>query len=410
METLLQNIHSKVGENGTPIKKIPARARKDLKSAIKKLRESDHNISNTLLLRTYIASGETIDAKIISTETITAALPFKDILKNTKKLSKKEEIVDAAALFQSILENLSKSKTIKTAKPIVTCICKWQKWVKSFNGSLTEKTEETIFTLINQVVSVIAPPPNLADKTFVKYKNLINPLFEILFDLTLKSKFYGTYVLFIKGVNNIANKYPSLIINNLLSSDRFIKDVENIRERMLTLLEHQILQGNSEKINELYRNMRKTSCCDLDTPFRERLKIIWDTKGAVLDENTQLVIKNILFDEPLVQKKFESFSQEGSSCIRQLATTLINAWEARNDGPRAMDAYNLLSSVLKKYFNLWLSTNVGEITFYNRTAHEPFEEKTIAENAKIIIIRPWVEWQSPEKKTILIKALVKEKE
>jgi hypothetical protein len=410
METLLQNIYSEIGENRTPIKKISAKAKKELKAVLKKILESDQNVSNALLLRASVATGEAIDKNIITTKTIINALSLQDTLRYAKKISKKEEIVDAAALFQAIRDDLSTANTIKAAKPVVTCISKWQKWIHCFNGSLTAKTEEALLDLVNQVVSIIPSPKYLTDKSLSKYRNLINPLFEILFDLTVHSNFYSTFILFIKSVNNIASKYPSILINELLSNNRFIKDTEKITEILLTHLEQLILQGSKERINELQQNIRKISFCDLDTPFKQRLRIIWDTKGATFDEDIQLVIKHVLFDEPIVQQRFESISQEGKSSIRHLATTLINAWEACNDSPRAMDSYNLLSSVLKKYFNLMLSKNVGETAYYNRIAHEPLNEKSIADNTGIIIVRPWVEEQTQEKKIILIKALVKEKE
>lgn len=128
--------------------------------------------------------------------------------------------------------------------------------------------------------------------------------------------------------------------------------------------------------------------------FIKNLQRIWNSQGATLNEDTQSAIKNILFGEPIVQKTFELIKEEDSSGVRQLATALISSWEARNDGDRALDAFNLLSSIAEKFFNLKLGGDVGAIVNSNKVAHEALDGIVLPDNIKVQIIRPWVEWET----------------
>jgi len=411
MDNLSQSIYLKVGEVGTPLKKISLSEKKELKVTMKKFLDAEYNIPDNFLLRAYIASGLPIDKKLITFQVISSALSFKDILKNANKLSKKEELIDASALFQSINKSLLKTKSTKIVRPIINFTNKWVNKARFFNMQLTNKTEESIIATVNQLTINIPTPKNLNEKTLVKYKKLINPLFEILFELVSKSKSYDTYILFLQGINNIVKKFPSLFINELLSNDKYYEKLQIFEKNLLKESEYQILQGHSDKIEEMNKSILESPFSDIHIIFKEGVENVWDTQGATLDGISQSKIRNILYDEQSYIKPFEMSSRTSiSSSIKQLATALISSWDARNEGTLAMDSFKLFSSVAEKYFNLKIGGKVGELTSFSRIAHEPLRNAEISENTEIVIVRPWVELKEPGGKTILIKALVKEKE
>lgn len=126
IEQLLQNISSKIGENCTPLEKLPLKDKKGLNTALKQIQSIEHNIQDPTLLRCYLSSNESVKPHLITSTTITNALDLKDILKYANKLTKKEEIIDSANFFQSISETLIKTRSHpKNIRPIVTCLLKW---------------------------------------------------------------------------------------------------------------------------------------------------------------------------------------------------------------------------------------------------------------------------------------------
>ena len=156
---------------------------------------------------------------------------------------------------------------------------------------------------------------------------------------------------------------------------------------------------------EMDRIIENSQSSYINNSFKDNLKRIWERHGAILDEDMQSAINDILFEKPIMNKSFDLASDEHSSSVMHLATTLISSWEARNDGPNAMEAFNLLSSVAKKYFNLKLG-DVKEETNFNSIAHEHLNNMMLSNRDIIRIIRPWVEWEGPDKRNVIIKAVV----
>jgi hypothetical protein len=87
----------------------------------------------------------------------------------------------------------------------------------------------------------------------------------------------------------------------------------------------------------------------------------------------------------------------------QLASSLLSAWSARLEGPKAEIAFEELTSTLRQFFSLELRGTVGEIVEYNPRLHE-----LPAQNMKrkyVRIDRPWVEIHQGQN-AVVIKALV----
>ena len=406
----IQDIISKTGVNGTSIKKLTSAEKKELNISLKELHHTLHDIPDDFLLRAYLAVGEPINQGIKSVENLSKTLNLNDILRYAKNLSKKEAIIDAGDLFQAISDGIKQNKSAKIIKPIINNILKWGRWVESIDGKLTEVTEKNIIIVIKELISLITKPKSLDDKIIRKYKNLLQPLLEILFNIALKSKSYETYILSLEVVNNIISSFPSTIVNDLISNDSLTTKITVIKENIFKETQQQVLIGNVEKIRKMYRIIRGISFFDINVAFKEALQNIWENQGAVLTEDMQAEIKYILFGAPISQKIFKISEAEVDISIKQLATALISAWEARNAGPLALNSFNIISSVAQKYFNLKLGGDVGNANNFNKIVHEPLQNRPVDENAQIIISRPWVEWEGPKRKEIIIKALIKPKD
>ncbi len=89
----------------------------------------------------------------------------------------------------------------------------------------------------------------------------------------------------------------------------------------------------------------------------------------------------------------------------QLATVLLKAWSARNDGQSSSETYEQLAWVLEQFFSLRLRDWVGEKQEYDPRFHE-FEPGG-APTSMVEVIRPAVEGLGPAEAGMVIKALVK---
>jgi len=89
----------------------------------------------------------------------------------------------------------------------------------------------------------------------------------------------------------------------------------------------------------------------------------------------------------------------------QLASVLLKAWAARNDGQSSKETYEQLAWVLEQFFSLRLRDCVGERQEYDPRFHE-FESGE-APTSKVEVTRPAVEGLDPAETGMVIKALVK---
>ena len=408
MENLVEDISEKAGLSGTPLTKIPLKDKKRLKDSLTTLQQIPHDIADELLLRAHLLSGDKPSANIKSAETIANALTLKDVLRNANKLTENTLITNGENLFTAIKLIINPSQKVKlnqtTIKSIIGYTQKWLEKAVLTQSRLTDKTEDSIIALINELSLRIVPPKNLDDKVLRKFTFFLYPLFKILFGVAAQSSSSQTSLLSYQTTAKMIKKFPSLIVNNVLANESLSNDLETFKQTILKSAEGVISNGNLEQLREFNRMIDET--LNMRELFIERIRKIWDSMGATFNQDIQLYIRNIIFDEPIAYKSFELTNEDEKSNINQLAGALISSWEARNDGPLALDSFRLLSSVAEKFFYLKIGGHIGVLVSYNKSAHEAIGNTVIHENAKVQIVRPWVEWNGKERR-VLIKALVK---
>ena len=408
MENLVEVISEKAGLAGTPLTKIPLKDKKRLKIIFTTLKQIPHDIADELLLRAHLLSGEKPPAKIKSAEIIANALTLKDVLRNANKLTDNTIVIDGENLFTAIKLIISPSGKVKlkqaTIKSLIGYIQKWWEKAVLTKSRPTDKTEDSIIALINELSLRIDPPKNLDDKVIRKFKLFLYPLFKILFGVAAQSSSFQTFKLSYQTAATMIKKFPSSIVNNILADESLSNDLETFKQTILKSAENIIANGDLEQLRELNRMIDET--LNMRALFIERIRTIWNSRGATFNQEIQLFIRNIIFDEPITYKSFELTKGDEQSNINQLAGALISSWDARNDGPLALDSFRLLSSVAEKFFNLKIGGDIGVIVSFNKFAHEAIGDTVLSENAKVQIVRPWVEWNGKERR-VLIKALVK---
>lgn len=409
MPITLQDINEKIGGKGTPLRKLSLKEKKELKVFLRGLSTNNPDISADLLLRAYLSASEPISSEMKTVEIIGSSLKLNDILKNIKKLSQEKSLINSAAVFKAINEEAKSfykfKLDLKTMRPIISGIHKWLTWVESSNSTLTNDTEEAVIEQAKNLLIAMPAPKDLNDKTIKKNKAIIYPLLAIVLSIASKSDSYKTYRLSIELISAIKKKFPSLIMNDLLSDEELSKNMEILKNKMLEKIYSFVVNGETEQLIESCRIPVEMS--DLKSDITKNLVDIWDSKGATLNENMQSVIRSILFNETDFKGADDFFAKENKSSVKQLAAALISSWDARNDSPRALDSFKILQSVAENFFNLKIRGDVGATVNFNKIAHEVLDKIALPENTKVQVIRPWIELEDKNKKEILIRALVK---
>jgi len=88
----------------------------------------------------------------------------------------------------------------------------------------------------------------------------------------------------------------------------------------------------------------------------------------------------------------------------QLASALVAAWVAREDGPRASDVFEELRSVAGNFFNLQLHEKVGSTEEYNPRIHELI--LGAKSSNRVRLLGPWVEYSRQNVSKVILKAPV----
>ena len=87
--------------------------------------------------------------------------------------------------------------------------------------------------------------------------------------------------------------------------------------------------------------------------------------------------------------------------VTQLASTLVRAWSAKDEGSKANEAFEELKAVLADFFGIEIKGAVGSIEAFNSRVHEfPLGERSAS---RVKVIRPWVQISRPQTSRILIK-------
>lgn len=88
----------------------------------------------------------------------------------------------------------------------------------------------------------------------------------------------------------------------------------------------------------------------------------------------------------------------------QLAASLLAAWDASREGPKAKDAFETLSFVLGTFFALRIRGRVGEVEDYSPRLHDLDRGGKVG--TRVRIVRPGVESTQGPTSKILLKAVV----
>jgi len=221
----------------------------------------------------------------------------------------------------------------------------------------------------------------------------------------------------------LAAEYPT--VDNLLVTLRSLIATQRRQEILLTQLYDDVpaLADAVSSVRSLAASRLEVAAtrAEIDD-FRKLLQVLTDfpaRKGEKDEVIAHLFEDRARFDTAISRILWEAVegnltpavtvrlapSSEPTQADLQLATALLRAWAARDDGPNAREAYEQLRSALESFFSLRLRDHVGETQEYNPRLHEfGFGESP---SSKVEVVRPSVDLVQAGEVGVVVKALVK---
>ena len=89
-----------------------------------------------------------------------------------------------------------------------------------------------------------------------------------------------------------------------------------------------------------------------------------------------------------------------------MATLLLSAWDAKEEGERSQHLYKTFSGICRTGFNLVLEGEPGQSASFDPSLHEA-SEKQIMTGESVTLLRPWVQWVKGSAVRVIVRALVK---
>jgi PAS domain-containing protein len=200
----------------------------------------------------------------------------------------------------------------------------------------------------------------------------------------------------------------------------YLRDANSsFKMSMEELLSQEIVQTSYTRIAEGIVNVIESALKDLKLdqaeliastarsmqPMREyisaRLEKYLAEKGSGLHQDAQRWIAEYLgIREERQVLEYSDPSQ--SPLTQQIAAFLLFLWDRKEATPDLRETFERFRSICENMFDLKLRGDVGAIVGYDSRLHEVTE---MPRSNKVKLVRPWVEWSSPPRYSVVIRAV-----
>jgi hypothetical protein len=194
-----------------------------------------------------------------------------------------------------------------------------------------------------------------------------------------------------------------MTIENLIADNmEFSNDFQKLLTKSIDRCEELVRQGIVSEFEELSgavaelpgaRNDLTAKMSKLHLQKARYPVAIQDALGKVLGQTTEAPTT------PKIQ-----VDEEDSVQTVQLASALVAAWAAKDDGSKAKEAFEELKSVAATFFGLELHGGASEIEDYKPRIHELTLGKK--PGTRVRLLGPWVEFSRQTRSKVILKAPV----
>ena len=390
-------IAAQLGSSAAPLKRI-----RDKRNAeeVRKIVAGDE--PPHLRLRAALASGVKPPDDLLEPAIISHALRLDDCFKFIPQLSTVTRVVEAASALEAI-RNLLRQRGI--GNPNVQ-LARFLKLSKQWEGSKnpTSPSEKTVTQYLSLVEIIVDQPIGTTKRPSKKPQ--ASPLPHVLAVVC-------RWAIKCPSVDNLALAFRCLTAaerrQGIAGAERrgdvpgLAAEVSSLRSLALTRVESAARRSEIDDFRRLLQAL--TGSVAQKTEMDQIIERLYHYQPR-FDDAILKVLSEFADVEtsPSITIRYAA-GGEPKAGIMQLASVLLKAWAARNDGQSSKETYEQLAWVLEQFFSLRLRDWVGERQEYDPRFHE-FESGE-APTSKVEVTRPAVEGLDPAETGMVIKALVK---
>jgi hypothetical protein len=354
-------------------------------------------------LRGYLAIGQTPPTDLLSESIISKALQISDRIAFLPLLSRKFSTIYADEVLDSILAYLVKFRSAKTegiSTGLERIATRW----------LVAKNKFTIASsTCDRLVSIVAVLNRHTVSGSERRQTRPSRSQKALKSLTRLAILSGSYSAVLETVLQTLDILTSIEghlgsgSSSQTDDPEYDSAVQHLLSSALASLEQLAEAGDDKALERLHSSLERVP--NDSHRLKAELERLLASR-ARYPKNVQALLTRLAgLPETESSTTFElSTSDPDALHVTQLASALVRAWSARDEGPKAKESFEELSVVLADFFGIEMMGAVGSVESFNSRVHEfPLGERTAT---RVRLVRPWVQISSSQPSRILIKALV----
>jgi len=353
-------------------------------------------------LRAYLSIGRTPPPPLVTEHIILNTLLAEDCASFLLLLCKRAAVLQADAALAALAMLLKTRRVRDTARVAANLARAGMKW-HSKSSKLRLGTE-TVSRYIEVATLLFADLGSATLSRPAREKARVNDLFKLL-------------KLSVIWASQTANPNDTLLALKLMAeSERLRISVDEALSRehefaeafgtvwrsALDQIQAVATTGMLSTFDEWAEVMTRISFKLRD--FTEALQVLYSDRGRFEGRIQRRIGELLGVQQDAAGMADLAFESPDSIRTTQLASALLRAWDAREEGNKATEAFEELRSILSSFFKIELRDNVGEVEKFNSQIHELAYGERPQPNVRLI--RPRVEVDTGENVKVLIKSLV----
>jgi len=407
MQTLesLKDLQRLVGELGQPLPKLSLSERRQAKAV---LEASDlESVDAGWVIRLSLAAGLSLSDRRFDAAQIVLALPAIDIIHSLDRLSSHERTINAEVPLEAIGLTLRRENAARALHSLLR-LAQGPDLKSSVitRAQFRPKTALALLKTASRIAPFIVPDTTvgLSRSRFERRRMAIKSLLDLVYFTAIKCETSEVCAAALELMISLSRRVgwvdfdratemsaahwsylshlPAKLVPSLLSRNR-IAEVETLASRAA------LFEGSREAFEEALREALTETTSNISMASREWVEGFLGLKRPP--------------KPPEIQNK--SIDSASGVNLDRMATLLLAAWEAREEGAGSRHLFQLFSGICKTAFRLSLAGNPGDTTQFDPAIHEA-SGGTILDGGMVRLLRPWVQWGDPPVTRVIVRALV----
>jgi|SRR5580704_18469640 hypothetical protein len=393
-----EELISLIGTAEAKLRRIKDKSRKsEILSMVQR-----ENLAPEQRLRAYLAIGQTPPPTLLSEKIISNALQISDRIAFLALLSRKASTVYADEVLDSILTYLVKFRSAKT-EGITTGLDRIAtRWF------VAKKTLQIAPSTANRIVAIAEalnrPFVSRSERRTSKLSRSQKALKAFTRLAILLGSYSDDLETILQALNLLISVEENLGAESAQENDpEYDRATQHLLSSAHARLDELAEAGDDRTLERLAHTLKRAP---VDPQrLKTELERLFGIRARYQKNVQALLTKLVGLPEAEVSTSFELSSNDADALhVTQLASALVRAWSAREEGPKAKESFEELRVVLADFFGIEIVGAVGSVESFNSRVHEfPLGERSAS---RIRLVRPWVQISGSQPSRILIKALV----